>query len=105
MWSLLVFQFHYIGEFSSGPVLGFSWYWIQICWKSVPGVTFNFPCDQAPGWMTWFQNVKFLTRSKSLKPNFTPRKAHKLTKFSHINSIKPYFEDSSGALMIMILLK
>ena len=52
MWSLLVFQFHYIGEFSSGPVLGFSWYWIQICWKSVPGVTINFPCDQAPGWMT-----------------------------------------------------
>ena len=33
MWSLLVFQFHYIGEFSSGPVLGFSWYWNQICWQ------------------------------------------------------------------------
>ena len=94
MWSLLVFQFHYIGEYlmivlaklfyrcrpltsqrfnamqfspakllqdrsvlsehfipCSGPVLGFSWYWIQICWNSVPGVTVNLPCDQAPGWM------------------------------------------------------
>ena len=104
MWSLLVFQFHYIGEFSSGPVLGFSWYWIQICWKSVPGVTINFPCDQAPGWMTEFRNIKFLTRTKSLKQKFTQRKARKSTKFRHINPIKPDFEDSSGALMIMMLL-
>ena len=94
MWSLLVFQFHYIGEFSSGPVLGFSWYWIQICWKSVPGVTINFPCDQAPGWMTEFRNIKSLT----------PRKACTSTKFRHLNPNKPDFEDSSGALMIMMLL-
>ena len=48
--------------------------------------------------MTKFQNVKFLTQSKSLKPNFTPRKARKSTKFRHINPIKPDIEDSSGAL-------
>ena len=141
MWSLSVFQFHYIGEYlmivlaklfyrcrpltsqrfnamqfcpakllqdrsalsehftpCSGPVLGFSWYWIQICWNSVPGVTINFPCDQAPGWMTEFRNIKFLTRTKSLKQKFTQRKARKSTKFRHINPIKPDIEDSSGAL-------
>ena len=48
--------------------------------------------------MTKFQNVKFSTQSKSLKPNFTPRKARKSTKFRHINPIKPDIEDSSGAL-------
>ena len=50
-----------------------------------------------------FEMSNFL-HGANFSKKITPIKARKSTKFRHINPIKPDFEDSSGALMIMMLL-